>query len=277
MHSFVQKYGPVLSTLIVRAFTIAKRNNRQLTYRESQIMNEASNAIIPNLVGTIGLNSIEFEVLVCHAAMIDPEEQLDFLNAAVEIIKSTRPEECLTEYDQSFLNFVAQLLEALSNTQQINQSESVLPVPSAAESIQASPQELASLNDALLSQPQSLIQTVSVGSSMISESSISSCHSISSVILSTNTLMHDHIVDNNLQDRTASLQEAPQMMYTGISQAPGDFNLNPLLVMSETGVSDEPSQDQTTDCLDWNFLVSESDQEADLQALIQSINEVNVN
>ncbi|KAM0342546.1 hypothetical protein ACHAPU_009396 [Fusarium lateritium] len=271
MHSFVEKYGSILSTVIVRAFVIAKRNNRQLTDMESQIMNRASNAIIPNLVGTIGLNSIEFEVLVFYAAMLNPEEQLGFLNAAAEIISSTRPQEYLTEYDQVFLDFVAQLLEAISNAQQANQGELIPPVPFATESMQQAP-----FNDALPAQSQSFIQTVSVDMSMISESSITSCHTLYSAILSTNTLMPDHTVGTNFHDQTTSLSEATQTTNSGTLQAPGGFYSDLLGDVSETEAPDYVSQEPTTDSLDWDFPDSESDWEADLQALVQSINEINM-
>ncbi|KAF5664803.1 alcohol dehydrogenase [Fusarium heterosporum] len=168
MLSFVEKYGSTIGTLIVRAFIIAKRNNKQLADRESQIVNEAFNAIIPNLVGTIGLNSMEFEILVFRAAMVNLEEQLDFFNAAAEIIKSTRPEECLTE---------------VRCTRPVRKS---WPLSTTRPKLS----------------PKALIRR-------------------SSVILSTKTLMPDHVMDTNFtnfHDQTVSLPESPHTMETGISQ-----------------------------------------------------------
>jgi hypothetical protein len=188
MNAFIRKFGPN-ATLVVRAFAIAKRNNRQLKVRELMILKQAVDVVVPHLAGTCGMTSIEFDVLLFHAAIIKPEEKLDFLNTAAEIIKVTRPEGWFTEYDTWFLKFVSQLLDALPVAQLARQDESSAPVSFGADStLQASVSVLVPSNNVFQAWSGNTSQTASSDASILSESGAASCRSISSSLLSaTNT------------------------------------------------------------------------------------------
>ncbi|KAM0193871.1 hypothetical protein ACHAPA_009038 [Fusarium lateritium] len=183
MNAFIEKFGPN-ATLVVRAFAIAKRNNRQLQARELTILAQAVDIIVPHLAGTSGMTSIEFEVLLFHGAVINPEETLDFLNSAAEIIKATRPEGWFTEYDTWFLMFVSQLHDTLLAARQAQQGESSAPVSFAANSmLQASAPVFTPLNNGFQAWPGNNSQMVSPDASILTESGTASYQSIFSSLL----------------------------------------------------------------------------------------------
>ncbi|KAM0227803.1 hypothetical protein ACHAP5_012104 [Fusarium lateritium] len=182
MNAFIEKFGPN-ATLVVRAFAIAKRNNRQLQARELTILSEAVDVIVPHLAGTSGMTSIEFEVLMFHGAVINPEETLDFLNSAVEIIKATRPEGWFTEYDTWFLMFVSQLHDTLLAARQAHQGENSAPVSFAADPTLQASAPVFTLNNGFQAWPSNNSQMVSPDASILTESGAASYQSIFSSLL----------------------------------------------------------------------------------------------
>ncbi|SPJ81552.1 uncharacterized protein FTOL_08957 [Fusarium torulosum] len=265
MNAFIEKFGPN-ATLVVRAFAIAKRNNRQLQVRELTILKQAVDVVVPHLAGTSGMTSIEFDVLLFHVAVIKPEERLDFLNTAAEIIKVTRPEGWFTEYDMWFLKFVSQLLDALPVAQLARQGESSAPVSFAADStLQASVSVLAPTNNPFQAWSGNTSQTASSDASILSESGVASCRSISSSLLSaTNTSATAYMVSSGgaktSSSTLGSVHNFEGTNYLGSTrlpetQAPGSFDGS-----------------QNADFPDW--LANPLDY--DLAALIDSIGKANM-
>jgi hypothetical protein len=183
MNAFIEKYDRD-ATLVIRAFAITKRTNRQLQAKELTILRQAVDVVVPHLVGTCGMTSIEFEVLLFHAAVISPDEQLEFLDTVVEIIRATRPEGWLTEYDTWFLNFVSQLHDALADAQEGRQGESSASVSFTADStLQDSVPVLASSNNVSQAWSGNTSQMANPAASILSESSVASYWSMSSSLL----------------------------------------------------------------------------------------------
>ncbi|KAH7245448.1 hypothetical protein BKA59DRAFT_527096 [Fusarium tricinctum] len=183
MNAFIEKYDRN-ATLVIRAFATTKRTNRQLQAKELTILRQAVDVVVPHLVGTCGMTSIEFEVLLFHAAVIGPDEQLEFLDTVVEIIRATRPEGWLTEYDTWFLNFVSQLHDALADAQEGRQGESSASVSFTADStLQDSVPVLASSNNVSQAWSGNTSQMANPAASILSESSVASYWSMSSSLL----------------------------------------------------------------------------------------------
>ncbi|KAH6954561.1 hypothetical protein DER45DRAFT_632953 [Fusarium avenaceum] len=175
MNALIEKYEHN-ATLVIRAFAITKRTNRQLQARELTILKQAVDVVVPHLADTCGMTCIEFEILLLHAAVINPEKTLDFLDTAVEFITVIRPESWLTEYDMWFLKFVSQLRNALDVAQNGRQGESSASVSFAADStLQASVPVLASFNNVFQAWSGNTSQMANPAASILGESSRPIC------------------------------------------------------------------------------------------------------
>lgn len=302
MNSFIEKYDRN-ATLVIRAFAIAKRTNRQLQARELTILRQAVDVIIPHLVGTCGMTSIELEVLLFHAAVINPDEQLDFLDTVVEIITATRPGRWLTEYDTWFLEFVSQLRKALrkalTDAQEDRQGGSnVLASFTADSTLQASVPVLASSNSAFQAWSGNTSQMANLDVSILSGPSVASCWNISSSLLpATETLAltsmvssggaqtpcsmlisssTPSIIDNftgTIQNWHVTPQWAPQTMeFEANTTFPQSSYLDSSMGLPETQAPGGLGGFQYDDFPDW--LVNSLDY--DHAALIASIHETNM-
>jgi hypothetical protein len=271
MNAFIEKFGPN-ATLVVRAFTIAKRNNRQLQVRELTILKQAVDVIVPHLAGTSGMTSIEFDVLLFHAAVIKPEDKLDFLNSAVEIIRATRPEGWFTEYDTWFPKFVSQLLDALPVAQQALQGESSASVSFAADStLHASVPVSAPSNNLFQAWSSNNSQIASPDASILSESGVASCRSISSSLLSaTNTSVPGYMVSSG-GTQTSSRMLTSSSTSGSVNRFTGTNYLDSM-GLPKTQAPGNLDGSQNADFPDW--LANPLDY--DLAALIDSIEKANM-
>ncbi|KIL94050.1 hypothetical protein FAVG1_02612 [Fusarium avenaceum] len=298
MNALIEKYEHN-ATLVIRAFAITKRTNRQLQARELTILKQAVDVVVPHLADTCGMTCIEFEILLLHAAVMNPENTVDFLDTAVEFITVIRPESWLTEYDMWFLKFVSQLRNALDVAQNGRQGESSASVSFAADStLQASVPVLASFNHVFQAWSGNTSQMANPAASILSEPSVASCWNItSSPLFLTNTSVAAYMASSGGAQTPSNMlnpSSTPGAVdnFTGVSfqnwlMEPPEANLatgfevQPFLTensyldssmgLPETQVPSSLDGFQNDNTPDW--LVNSLDY--DLAALIASIKETN--
>ncbi|KAF4332780.1 hypothetical protein FBEOM_13430 [Fusarium beomiforme] len=107
MDALYNKFGDD-ATVIVQAFNILDNRNRdeELSFANKGILKSAADDIVFVLGGLDGLTFIEFEVLVGYATLIDPTEQLPFLDKLVDIVRASRQVASFTEYDYHLFDFI---------------------------------------------------------------------------------------------------------------------------------------------------------------------------
>ncbi|QGI70765.1 hypothetical protein CEK26_003100 [Fusarium fujikuroi] len=115
MESIWNKYSDDRAAVIEDAFTIAmNRGQQEWSNADRDAMSQAVDDIVFSLGGEEGLTFVEFEVLVTHAARVDPRSQLGFLDSVSDTIRASRSPEAFSEYDERFLNFVVGIHNGLT-------------------------------------------------------------------------------------------------------------------------------------------------------------------
>ncbi|CCT75490.1 uncharacterized protein FFUJ_11514 [Fusarium fujikuroi IMI 58289] len=115
MESIWNKYSDDRAAVIEDTFTIAmNRGQQEWSNADRDAMSQAVDDIVFSLGGEEGLTFVEFEVLVTHAARVDPRSQLGFLDSVSDTIRASRSPEAFSEYDERFLNFVVGIHNGLT-------------------------------------------------------------------------------------------------------------------------------------------------------------------